>query len=48
MISEGSCEDWNNDAGNVFTEINCILKYIRIKKTIILWDKRYTYDTFKK
>ncbi len=35
MISEGSCdtEDWSNDAENsaLTTEINCILKYIKIE-----------------
>ncbi len=40
MISEGSCdtEDWSNDAENsaLITEINYILLYIQIKKTVLL------------
>ncbi len=39
MISEGSCdtEDWSNDAENsaLITEINSILKYIKIGKPIL-------------
>jgi len=36
MISEGSCdtEDWSNDAENsAITEINYILKYIKIENS---------------
>ncbi len=49
IISEGSCdtEDWSNDAENVITAINYILRYITIikKKYIYRIDNISQYDS---
>jgi len=38
-ISEGSCEDWSDDAENtaLFTGINDILQYIHIQTVIVMY-----------